>query len=557
MRHLFPIIALALASALFAEMSVCGTEELLPIDYSPGELARLHEVTRPDPVVTAPPPAGVRNPAEFETSTGVMVRWPLGLPYSFLADVSNVSKLWVIVSSSQQTTAYNSLQSAGVNMANTGFIIGPTNSIWVRDYGPWFITLADGTQGIFNYVYNRASTRPDDNQIPIVIGNAWGIPVYSSAIVHTGGNYMSGGLGESMSTNLVYTENSPQPGSWVDQQMLDYLGVTEYSTFPDPQGSYIDHIDCWSKMLSPDRLMVLQVPPSHPDYSALEAVASLMATMQSPYGHPWQVYRVYSSGTEGYVNGLLHNNTYYMPVWNTGNDTPAIASFQQAIPGYTVKTVYYSGFLNTDALHCRTRNVMDRYALWIDHTPVNPQQGTGAVTIQAFIKTHPDNTLTSHNLHYRTGGSGSFTTTAMTAMGGNYYSAQIPGFASGTQVQYYVSASDNSGRTAAHPQFAPSTWFNTYTTGGTGIANLSSPVTGVSMLSPNPFTSAMVFSTGGTPGTMRVFDASGRLVHQTGTTGDALMEWVPSAGVPSGVYFAQVELQGGSVSRALVYLGGQ
>jgi len=554
MKNLFMLVVVALAQGLYAEMSVCGTEELMPIGFTESELAKLPmRGGRFEP--TDPPPAGVRNPGEFEAATGIMVRWQLGVPYSFLTDVSNNSYLWVIVSSAQQATAYNSLQSAGVNMDNTGFIIAPTNSVWVRDYGPWFITLPDGTQGIFNYEYNRPD-RPQDNLIPIAIGAAWGIPVYSSSIIHTGGNYMSSGLGESMSTNLVYAEND-EPDSWVDLQMHDYLGITSYSTFPDPQQSYIDHIDCWSKILSPDRLMVLQVPPSNPDYAALEAVASLMATMDCPYGYPWDVSRVYSGGTEGYVNGLLHNDTYYMPIWNTGNDAPAVAAFQQALPGYTVKTVYYSGFSNTDALHCRTRNVMDRYTLWVNHTPVNQQQGTGAVTIEAFIRPHPDNTLTSHNLNYRTGGSGSFTTVAMTSMGGNVYSAQIPGFGSGTDVEYYITASDNSGRTAQHPLFAPGTWFNTYTTGGTGIDDLESPVLGVSMLSPNPFTTAMVFSTDGRAAGMMVFDAAGRLVHRTSTSGEALLQWVPASGIPSGVYFAVLELQGNTFTRALVYLEGR
>jgi hypothetical protein len=80
---------------------------------------------------------------------------------------------------------------------------------------------------------------------------------------------------------------------------------------------------------------------------------------------------------------------------------------------------------------------------------------------------------------------------------------------------------------------------------------------GVSMLSPNPFSSAMVFSTDGRPGDMMVFDAAGRLVHSATTTGEALLQWVPASGVPSGVYFAVLELQGSMHTRALVYLEGR
>ncbi|MEA3265931.1 MAG: agmatine deiminase family protein, partial [Candidatus Fermentibacteria bacterium] len=271
------VILFAVSSMFAVEMSICGTEELLPIGFTEEELTRISEIgTYQD--ATSPPPAGVRNPGEFEPATGVMVRWPLGVPYDFLVDVSNNSELWVICSSSQQASAASALSSAGVNMSNTDFILGPTNSIWVRDYGPWFIVLADGTQGIFDYDYNRP--RPDDDLIPQVIGDQWGIPVYVSDLIHTGGNYMSGGLGEAMSTDLVYVED-PHPDSWVDAQMEEYLGITDYTTFADPQASYIDHIDCWSKMLSPDRVMVLQVPPSHVDYAALEAVAAIRSATAS------------------------------------------------------------------------------------------------------------------------------------------------------------------------------------------------------------------------------------------------------------------------------------
>jgi agmatine deiminase len=533
-----------LAFGASAELSVCGTEELLPIGFTEEELTRLDEIGQ-GTVPTSPPPAGVRNPGEFEAATGIFVRWPLGVPYDFLTDVSNNSFLWVIVSSSQQSSAQSALTSAGVNMSNVDYLIAPTNSIWVRDYGPWFITLADGTQGIFNYTYNRP--RPLDDQIPIEVGNAWGIPVYTSTIVHTGGNYMSTGLGQSMSTELVYDENGGDIG-WVNGEMEDYLGVTDYFTMEDPQSSYIDHIDCWGKVLSPTRVLILQVPPGNPDYAALEAVADLFAAHATPYGGTWDVYRVYSSGTEGYTNSLIHNQTVYMPVWNTGNDSPAVIAYEEALPGYTVKTVYYSSFVDTDALHCRTRNVMDRYMLWIDHCPVDDPQGTAPVAVDAFIQCHPSYVLTSQDLHYRTGTSGPFTTVGMTGTGGDWYTADIPGQPDGTHVQYYITAADNSGRTASHPQFAPDTWFDEYDVSTTGLPGGSGtgPATWVARPSPNPFTSSVSLrltldEASGV--TLEVWDLSGRLLERTGCeagAGTGVVTWTPGEDVPAGLYLLRV-----------------
>ncbi len=542
------VILFAVSSMLAVEMSICGTEELLPIGFTEEELTRISEIgTYQD--ATSPPPAGVRNPGEFEPATGVMVRWPLGVPFGFLVDVSNNSELWVICLSSQQASATSALTSAGVNMSNTDFIIGSTNSIWVRDYGPWFIVLADGTQGIFDYDYNRP--RPDDDLIPQVIGDQWGIPVYVSDLIHTGGNYMSGGLGEAMSTDTVYGENYAHPASWVDEQMEEYLGITQYTTFADPQGSYINHIDCWSKMLSPDRIMVLQVPPSHEDYAALEATADLIAGSLSPYGTPWDVYRVFSSGTEGYVNGLLHNDTYYMPVWNTSNDTPAAAAFSEALPGYTITPFYYSDFQNTDALHCRSRNVMDRYMLQLLHTPVDTLQSGYPVTVSAFIQSDPANTLTSTSFFYRVD-SGSFVEVSMTDTGSNNYSGVIPASSNGSFVEYYIKAVDSSGRESAHPQFAPATWFNHYTVSSTGIA--SSGVSGATprMVGTNPFNSVIAFT--GQPGTIfTVFDSAGRVVHSSIAEESGLMEWMPDLAITNGVYFTQF-IYNGSVSTARAVL---
>ncbi|MCK5034274.1 MAG: agmatine deiminase family protein [Candidatus Sabulitectum sp.] len=541
------VILFAVSSMFAVEMSICGTEELLPIGFTDEERTRISEIgTYQD--ATDPPPAGVRNPGEFEPSTGVMVRWPLGVPFDFLVDVSNNSELWVICSSSQQASAESALASAGVNMSNTDFILGPTNSIWIRDYGPWFIVLADGTQGIFDYDYNRP--RPDDDLIPQVIGDQWGIPVYVSDLIHTGGNYMSGGLGEAMSTDLVYVED-PHSDSWVDTQMEEYLGITQYTTFEDPQASYIDHIDCWSKMLSPSRIMVLQVPPSHGDYAALEAVADLIAASPSPYGHPWEVYRVFSSGTEGYVNGLLHNDTYYMPVWNTGNDSPAAVAFSEALPGYTITPFYYSGFANTDALHCRSRNVIDRYMLQLLHTPVDTLQSGYPVTVSAFIQSNPANTLTSTSIFYRVD-SGSFVEVSMTEISSNNFSGVIPASSNGSFVEYYIKAEDSSGRESAHPQFAPATWFNHYTVSSTGIASSGVSVKTPLMVGTNPFSSVMAFN--GEPGTIfTVFDSAGRVVHSSIAAESGLMEWMPNSAITDGVYFTQF-IHNGSVSTARAIL---
>jgi agmatine deiminase len=542
----YVLVMLFIAMAASAEMSVCGTEELLPIGFTQEELTRLDEIGI-NTVPTAPPPDGTVNPGEYDPATGVFVRWPLGVPYDLIVTFSQETTVWVICESSQQSSVASAFTSAGVNMSNVDYLFASTNSIWVRDYGPWFVLLQDGTQGIFNYTYNRP--RPDDNQVPVEVGSAWSIPVYTSTIEHTGGNYMSSGFDQAMSTELVYDENGGNE-DWVDSQMELYLGIENYVTMDDPQSSYIDHIDCWAKMLSPERLLVLQVPPSHGDYAALEAAADMLGNTPSPYGTDWEVFRVYSSGTEGYTNSLINEQTVYVPLWGTGNDAAAIASYQSAMPGYDIQGFEYGGWESTDALHCRTRNVMDNQMLFVRHVPVEATQTANVpVTVDALIRCHPSNSLTSHDVFYRIGTSGAFTQLAMSSTGSDSFSADIPGVSGGQTVQYYVSASDDSGRDECMPRFAPDTWFFEYQTTATGIDPGNPEAFGVILGSagPNPFREAIGIDysvNDEMPVAMSVCDISGRVVYSTAEDlqqGEGRLTWIPDDTVPAGVYMIRVQ----------------
>ncbi len=559
------ILLILPALTALAIRSVDGSEELLPHGFTAEELLRKHEIGTYVPA-TAPPPAGTRNPTEYEPMSGVLVRWPLGVPYRLLDSLSDHTKLWMVVSSANQSSCQTGLTNNGVNMANVGYVLTSTDSYWIRDYGPWFVMKPDGRPGIFDFAYNRP--RPLDDAVPGAIGAAWGVPVYSSALVHTGGNYMSGGHGQSMSTNLVYDENDSS-NAWVDGQMLQYLGVDDYVTMADPQVSYIDHIDCWAKILSPTKILVLQVPPSHEDYADLEAAAAYLATVPNHYGGNWEVHRVYSSGDEGYTNSLIVNDRVYVPIWNTGNDAAAIQAYQQALPGFKIIGVYSSGWENTDALHCRTMGVTDTAMLWISHIPVAAAQPAGQpVNIKSLIRCHPNNDLTYHKCFYRFGTSGAFDSLSMAPAGSDSFEAQIPGAAAGDTVEYYIAAKDNSGRSEQQPRFAPATWFHRYAAMATGTAgSLIGPSAGTVAIRamPNPFQQLTTLDYQITrPGLacLAVYNAAGKrvrtLVSGWHTQGRHSVSWDGRDGTGrqagSGVYFVRLSTAGFEATIRLIMI---
>ncbi|MRR09830.1 T9SS type A sorting domain-containing protein, partial [bacterium] len=174
---------------------------------------------------------------------------------------------------------------------------------------------------------------------------------------------------------------------------------------------------------------------------------------------------------------------------------------------------------------------------------------------------------TSTRLHYRFGTSGVYDSLAMSYAGSDSFSAAIPGAAAGDTVEYYLSATDNSGRAEQQPRFAPATWRHRYVAVATGVAQ--GPATGPAVkigtlqASPNPASRGTAISfqlAGRSRVRLAVYDIAGRNVRSLllgelpagrhsvrwdGRNGDG-------AAVGSGVYFVALDAGGAAQRLRLV-----
>ena len=411
-------------------------------------------------VETDPPTGEPRFVAEFEPMQGVMIRYPLGIPTSLVAQLSNNCMVYCIVSTSQQNSAQNNFHNSGVNMSNVTFVNAPTDSYWVRDYGPWYI-FEDRNPAIVDNIYNRP--RPNDDNISGVFANYWNIPMYGMNLQHTGGNMMEDGRGHGVSDDLVFQENNNNEEN-VRNKMRDYLGIDPYHVTIDPQGDYIAHVDCWGKYLAPDKILIAQLPQSNPRYQYYEEVAEYFETTNCCWGYPYHVYRVQEPGgytLAPYTNSLILNKTVYVPMGtNNTYNQDAIAVYQEAMPGYEIIGVNggSAGWENTDALHCRTRGVMDFNMLFVDHRNVlhGEQEWQESIpVVSKFIAYSGANLKQDSLLVYYSIDGGAYQTAQMTATGNpDEYVGYITGYQGGSEIDYYVFGADESGHRYTQPVFA-------------------------------------------------------------------------------------------------------
>ena len=408
-------------------------------------------------VETDPPTGEPRFVAEFEPMQGVMIRYPLGIPTSLVAQLSNNCHVYCIVESYLQNSAQYDFQNAGVNMGNLSFINAPTDSYWVRDYGPWYI-FEDRHPAIVDNIYNRP--REYDDEIPGVFANFWNIPMYGMRLEHTGGNMMEDGRGHGVSDDLVLQENNNNETN-VRNKMRDYLGIDPYHITIDPQGDYIAHVDCWGKYLAPDKILIARMPQNNPRYQYYEQVAQYFETTNCCWGYPYHVYRVDEPGGSSlapYTNSLILNKTVYVPIGNnTTYNNQALAVYQEAMPGYTIVGVNGS-WQNTDALHCRTRGVMDFDMLFVDHRNVifGEQEWQDSIpVVSKFIAYSGANLKQDSLLVYYSIDGGTYQTAHMTATGNpDEYVGYIKGYQSESEIDYYVFGADESGHRYTQPVFA-------------------------------------------------------------------------------------------------------
>lgn len=287
-----------------------------------------------------------------------------------------------------------------------------TDTYWTRDYGPWWGEQPDGRQFIAKHLYTSLGTgavgdvegdehepprprggifRPNDDYGADKFSDVLNAPVlawqaagkspplrphgwYFLGLLDAGGDYMVNGRGVVASSYLVATQ-AELPGDdsvdsrmrYITEQLHRFLGVSQYWVLADPSETYIGHIDCWAKFLSPTSVMI-----ARSDDPTIERAYDDIARFFTDQGV--DVARVrcqrinilgshHEPTTAAYVNSLILNDQVYVPLAGPGfeaEDSAALDAYRAAMPGHEVHGIVgkpEEPWFGTDALHCRTHGV--------------------------------------------------------------------------------------------------------------------------------------------------------------------------------------------------------
>jgi len=440
-------------------------ETLLPKWMTPEESLRVHEIGRGHRI-TNPPGGWVETPGEFEQLRGVFVTWLYGSYNSIFREIvreaAEVSKVYIIVGSSgEQNSITNYLQNSSIPLDSIIFYIWPRNSVWVRDYGPWFMRKEDNTEGIVDFIYNRP--RPLDDTIPWRIGQAWSLGVYGSPLEHAGGNFMVDGLGTGFASTLIHEENPQFTPAEIESVMLAYSGLEQFVVVPRIDIEYTGHIDLWTKILNDTLVMVGEYAPGHPNYTILNENADSISSCTNREGFNYRIVRIpmpwsTSSAPPSYLNSLIVNNKVLVPIYGLAEDSTALAVYQQVLPGHEIIGIDCSTMAGSGgAIHCITMQVPSSSFIHVQHYPLNDTADTlNAYRVRARITTSSNLVADSTMIYYKIN-SGPYSTVSLTPVidTPGVFAGYIPPQSMGDSVTYYLSALNNDGIRRTSPRHVP------------------------------------------------------------------------------------------------------
>ena len=431
------------------------------------------------------------------------------------------AQVWInIVKAADSTTIKNYMRNKGMPLKNYRFFISPNNSIWYRDCAP--VAFYYGDQDSIAFLdFEYYTGRPADDKVPINLGKALNIPVYTSTVKYEGGNIILDGLGSLFTSDEIYSGNATTSGQvyldkgvlktttrkslskqQVNDSLTHLLGLDRLKALPRLQyDGGTGHIDLYAAMWDENNFVFTKYPPQLSkltDYAISSKNIDTILSMPSFFDKEYRGRDIplprkdngtwYTSNsdfnryTRTYSNSTFVNNVIIQPIFSDekwgakGWDLDAIEQMKKAFPGYKIIPIdirgyegqsLYTGFDGTGgAIHCITKQIPAENPIRILHGAIQDFADdaiyNGEFPIEAIITNKSG--IDSAVCFWRVKGDTDWQLLPLEEGEENLFSAVLsrPTDIENDTIEYYLSATSNNGKTITKPMTAPDGFYSFY-----------------------------------------------------------------------------------------------
>jgi agmatine deiminase len=338
---------------------------------------------------------GFRMPAEWEDHVSTWIAWPhkasdwpgklATIPWVYAEIVRHLhihERVNIVVTDrSKESAAKKALQKAGVDLAQIGFHLWPTDRVWLRDSGPTFLVNKQGQRALLDWRFNAWAKYPDwksDDALPKRITKLTKLPCEQPTfdglrVVLEGGSIDVSGDGLLLTTeecllSNIQARNPELSQSDYEKVFAQYLGIEKVLWLgrgiagDDTHG----HVDDLARFVARRRIVTVVEEDSHDEnYAPLQANLERLQGITDADGGKFEVIPlpmpapVYFNGQRlpaSYANFYIANGTVLVPTFNDPNDRVALGILADLFPDRTVVGIHSVDLVwGLGTLHCMTQ----------------------------------------------------------------------------------------------------------------------------------------------------------------------------------------------------------
>ncbi len=335
--------------------------------------------------------AGYRMPAEWEPHAATWLAWPHNGD-TWPGDLERVRQTWVemirtlvpgepvhllVNDASSETAVAARLRREGVDMRRVTFHRIPTVDVWIRDYGPTFVTGegASGALALVNWRFNAWGLKyPEyvaDDVVPLRINEFLQVPAFTPGLVLEGGSIDVNGAGLCLVTEeclLNANRNRDRTRSEIEALLQSALGLRRVVWVPAGMaGDDTDgHIDNLARFVDTETVVcVVEQDPRDENHRALQENFRCLASATDPSGRRLRVVPLpqpdpVAAGDSrlpaSYANFYIANGVVLVPLYGGPKDQAALDTLAALLPGRRVAGIDARALvLGLGGIHCVTQ----------------------------------------------------------------------------------------------------------------------------------------------------------------------------------------------------------
>jgi agmatine deiminase len=315
------------------------------------------------PNSVTPRSLGYSMPAEWAPHRATWLSWPHNLE-TWPTDLDQVREVWIQMISTlsphervyvlvndklSERDVTARLKSSRTVIENVTLLQIPTVDVWMRDYGPTFVTRESLEEPlafndwIFNGWGEKYKSYEDDDHVAREIAAFLKVPCFEHRIVLEGGSIEVNGSGICLTTEqcLLNKNRNPQLSQpQIEQYLKDSLGIDrviwlgEGIVGDDTDG----HIDDIARFVDPTTVVcIVESNSKDENYHLLQENFERLNDAKNSNGETLSIVTlpcpspVYYEGARlpaSYANFYIANEVVLVPVFDDPNDTKAIGILQ-------------------------------------------------------------------------------------------------------------------------------------------------------------------------------------------------------------------------------------